>query len=147
MKEIDDIDLQILNYLRESARERVTVISDALGINRVTVAERITKLVKKGIIRNFTVNINYEALGQQVLAFLLISYKRNDELSQERLASTISTIDGVDEVYIMAGEFDILAKIRAKTVRELGEKVVNKIRSYPGVETTISHIVFQTVKG
>ncbi|MGC8644922.1 MAG: Lrp/AsnC family transcriptional regulator [Thermoplasmata archaeon] len=146
MKEIDDIDLQILEYLKTRGREKVTAISDSLGINRVTVAERIEKLLRLGVIRNFTVSVNYEAIGQQVLAFVLISYKKNEELSQEKLAAAISKIEGVDEVYIMAGEFDILVKVRAKSIRELGEKVVNKIRSYPGVETTISHVVFQTVK-
>ncbi|MEL9914664.1 MAG: Lrp/AsnC family transcriptional regulator [Thermoplasmatales archaeon] len=147
MKDIDEIDLQILNHLKDHGRDKITAISDAIGINRVTVAERIMKLERNGVIKNFTVNLNYEALGQHVLAFVLISYKKNDELSQEKLASKISAIEGVDEVYIMAGEFDILAKIRAKNVKELGEKVINKIRSFPGVETTISHIVFEVVKG
>jgi len=147
MKEIDEIDLQILEYLKTNGRERVTAISNSLGINRVTIAERINKLEKLGVIRNFTVNINYEALGQQVLAFVFIAYKKNEEVSQEELAASISKIDGVEEVHIMAGEFDILTKVRARNIRELGEKVVNKIRSYAGVETTISHVVFQTVKG
>jgi DNA-binding Lrp family transcriptional regulator len=36
--------------------------------------------------------------------------------------------------------------VRARNLRELGEKVVNKIRGFSGVETTFSHIVFQTIK-
>jgi len=58
----------------------------------------------------------------------------------------LTEIEGVEEVHLIAGEFDILAKVRAKTLRELGEKVINKIRSFPGVEGTYSHVVFETVK-
>ncbi|MEM4778971.1 MAG: AsnC family transcriptional regulator, partial [Thermoplasmatales archaeon] len=76
MKDIDEIDLQILNHLKDHGRDKITAISDAIGINRVTVAERIMKLERNGVIKNFTVNLNYEALGQHVLAFVLISYKK-----------------------------------------------------------------------
>ena len=60
MKDIDEVDIQILNYLREKGRERVTTIADDLGINRVTAAERIEKLVKNQTIDRFTVKLNYE---------------------------------------------------------------------------------------
>lgn len=146
MKEIDEIDIQLLNYLQENGRERITAISDSLGVNRVTTAERIEKLIKKGIITKFTVKLNYEMIGLEVLAFVFISFKKKGEVTQERLAEMISNIDGVEEVHIIAGEFDILAKVRSRNLRELGEKVINKIRSYPGVENTLSHVVFQTIK-
>ncbi len=146
MKDVDDIDIQILNYLQENGRQRVTAIADDLGINRVTAAERIEKLVKNGIINRFTVKINYGRLGIDVLAFVFISFKKNNEITQEELADKISRIDGVDEVHIIAGEFDILAKVRSRNLKELGEKVINKIRSFPGVENTFSHVVFQTIK-
>jgi len=146
MKDIDDIDIQILNHLKEHGRDRVTTISDTLRINRVTAAERIEKLVKKGVIRKFTVKLNYDLMGQDVLAFVFISFKKNEEITQEKLAGMISAIDGVEEVHIIAGEFDILTKVRSRNLRDLGEKVINRIRSYPGVENTFSHVVFQTVK-
>jgi DNA-binding Lrp family transcriptional regulator len=146
MKDLDDIDLQILSYLQDKGRERVTAIADDLGINRVTAAERIEKLVKNGIINRFTVKLNYEKLGIDVLAFVFISFKKNNEITQEELADKIARIDGVEEVHIIAGEFDILAKVRSKNLKELGEKVINRIRGYPGVENTFSHVVFQTMK-
>lgn len=146
MKDIDDIDLQLLDYLREKGRERITAISDALNINRVTTAERIERLVRKGVITSFTIKVNHEMIGQEVLSFVFISFKKKGEVTQEKLAETISKIDGVEEVHIIAGEFDILAKVRSRNLRELGEKVINKIRSHPGVENTLSRVVFKTVK-
>jgi len=146
MKDIDQIDLRILEYLLNNGRERVTKIADDLNINRVTAAERIEKLEEKGIIEKFTVKINYEMLGINVLAFVFISYEKSPEMTQRSLAEKVAEIEGVEEVHLIAGEFDILAKVRAKTLRELGEKVINKIRSFPGVEGTYSHVVFETVK-
>lgn len=146
MKEIDEIDEQIVSYLMDNGRERVTDIADSLNLNRVTVAQRMEKLVKEGIIRKFTLKLNYEYMGLDVLAFVFISFKKTGDTTQEELAQVISRFAGVEEVHIIAGEFDIIAKVRARNLRELGEKVVNKIRGFSGVETTFSHIVFQTIK-
>ncbi len=146
MKELDEIDNRIVDYLMDNGRDRVTKIADALKFNRVTVAQRIERLVKIGAIKRFTVRLDYEFLGLDVLAFVFISFKKTDDTTQEELARLISKLEGVEEVHIIAGEFDIIARVRAKNLRELGEKVVNKIRGYSGVETTFSHLVFQTIK-
>lgn len=146
MKEFDEIDTQIVGYLKDRGRDRITDIADGLELNRVTVAQRIEKLVKSGIIKRFTVKLDYESIGLDVLAFVFISFKKTGKTTQEELAQTISKLEGVEEVHIIAGEFDIIAKVRARNLRELGLKVVDKIRGYPGVETTFSHLVFQTVK-
>ncbi|MCL4447700.1 MAG: Lrp/AsnC family transcriptional regulator [Thermoplasmatales archaeon] len=146
MKKLDDIDRQIVGYLLDNGRDRVTDIADSLKFNRVTVAQRIERLVRIGVIKRFTVKLDYEFFGLDVLAFVFISFKKTDDTTQEELAQIISRLEGVEEVHIIAGEFDIIARVRAKNLRELGEKVVNKIRGYSGVETTFSHIVFQTIK-
>lgn len=146
MKKLDGIDNQIVNYLLDNGRDRITDIADSLKLNRVTVAQRIERLVKVGAIKRFTVKLDYEYLGLDVLAFVFISFKRTDGTTQEELAKLISKLEGVEEVHIIAGEFDIITRVRAKNLRELGEKVVNKIRGYSGVETTFSHVVFQTIK-
>ena len=98
-----------------------------------------------GIIKRFTVKLDYESLGLDVLAFVFITFKKTGNTTQEELAQVISKLGGVEEVHIIAGEFDIIAKVRAKNLRELGEKVVNRIRGISGVENTFSHIVFQTI--
>lgn len=146
MKDLDQVDLEIIEYLMNNGRERITKIADDLDINRVTAAERIEKLEKKGVIERFTIKLNYEYLGINVLAFVFITYEKTTEMSQRELAAKVSLIDGVEEVHLIAGEFDIIAKVRARTLRELGEKVINKIRSFPGVKGTYSHVVFETVK-
>lgn len=146
MKQLDEIDTQIVTYLQSKGRERITTMADELGLNRVTAAQRLEKLVKDGVIRRFTILLNHEALGHDVLAFVFISFKRKGGVTQEEVAKEISRLDGVEEVHIIAGEFDIIAKVRSRNLRELGEKVVNRIRGYQGVETTFSHLVFQTVK-
>ncbi|MCL4450050.1 MAG: Lrp/AsnC family transcriptional regulator [Thermoplasmatales archaeon] len=145
MKGFDEIDNQIVTYLKDNGRDRVTDIADRLGLNRVTVAQRLERLVKSGIIKRFTVKLDYESLGLDVLAFVFISFKKTGNTTQEELAQVISKLGGVEEVHIIAGEFDIIAKVRAKNLRELGEKVVNRIRGISGVENTFSHIVFQTI--
>ena len=45
----------------------------------------------------------------------------------------LERIDDIIEVYPLFGEYDLIAKIEANNFDELGEIVINKIRSIKGV--------------
>ena len=44
------------------------------------------------------------------------------------------------------GEWDILLKVRASTLEEIGNLVVDRLRSMSGVEKTETCVSFQTIK-
>ncbi|RLG17119.1 Lrp/AsnC family transcriptional regulator [Nanoarchaeota archaeon] len=52
----------------------------------------------------------------------------------------------VEEVHIVAGECDIILKVRAKSVFELGQFVAGKLRTIKGIEKTVTSIVLESVK-
>jgi DNA-binding Lrp family transcriptional regulator len=49
-------------------------------------------------------------------------------------------------VHIISGEWDFIVKARAKSVEELGDLVVNRLRLLEGVEKTISCFSFKSIK-
>ena len=73
-----------------------------------------------------------------ITAFTLIQVKPGYEHS---VAEKLSSTPEIKEVYIVYGEWDLIVKIVAKTIKELKEVVINKIRSLPEVETTSTLVV------
>ncbi|MEM3335768.1 MAG: Lrp/AsnC ligand binding domain-containing protein, partial [Thermoplasmata archaeon] len=57
----------------------------------------------------------------------------------------ISVMKNVEEVHIIAGEWDLIVKVRGSSVEEIGELVVENLRNIEGVEKTMTIVVFETV--
>ena len=81
---------------------------------RATVHERIKRMVEKGIIKGFTVKIDHAKMGRPITAFILISFLPEPTISQRNLAQDIAMMEGVQEVHLISGEYDILVKVTGR---------------------------------
>jgi Lrp/AsnC family leucine-responsive transcriptional regulator len=143
---LDTKDEKILAELVRDGRKSVVEISDDLRIPRATVQERLKKLVDSGVIRKFVAIPDYSKTGKQVTALVLVSFRNAENVSQRNLAEEMSRIPGVYEVIVISGEWDMVLKVRAGSVEEIGTLVVDKLRMMKGIEKTQTCVVFQTVK-
>ncbi len=143
---LDATDLKLLKELRKNARENIAALSKKLGIPRTTVHYRIKKLVDEGVIEKFTIKPNYKKLNLGTTAFILARYDPDSGLSQKEVARRIAQLEGVYEVHIIAGEWDLLIKVRAPGAEEIGKIVVDRLRDVKGIEQTVTMVSFVTVK-
>ncbi len=143
---LDQKDQDILHALKKNSRKTVAELSKELGIPRATVHERIMKLRKAGVIKRFTIEEDYSLTGLPTMAFVFISYDRNSVMDQHTLARKISGVSGVLGVYVVSGEWDLLLKIRGKSIEHIGTVIIDEIRKIPGILKTHSIACFETVK-
>lgn len=135
----------ILDILQSDCKKSMREIAKLTQLPISTVFTRVKKLENKGIIQGYKAKLNREKLGYKILAFILVSYKPT-KLTQEEVARKISQHPQVQEVHIIAGEWDILIKVVEKSIENLGDFVVNNLRSIEGVEKTLTCIVLKEVK-
>ncbi|MDG6941307.1 MAG: Lrp/AsnC family transcriptional regulator [Nitrososphaerota archaeon] len=143
---IDAKDSKILAELVADGRKPIVVIADRVGLPRATVQERLRKMVKSGVIRKFVAIPDYSKIGKQVTAYVFVAFGAEGRLSQRKLAEEISRTPGVYEVSVISGGWDMLLKVRANSVEEIGNLVVDRLRSMSGVEKTETCVSFQTIK-
>ncbi len=143
---LDKIDLRLLEELKKNARENIAALSKKLGIPRTTVHYRIKKLVEEGVIEKFTIKPNYKKLNLGTTAFILARYDPDSGLTQREVAERVATINGVYEVHIIAGEWDLLIKVRAASAEDIGKIVIDKLREIKGIDQTVTMVSFVTVK-
>ncbi len=147
--ELDEKDLDILNVLKVNSKLSTQKIAKKIGIPITTVHNRIKKLEKEAIIRNYTVNLDNKKLGKNIAAYILIAvdYKLLKEIksSQYELAKKIKTNTSVEEASMVTGAFDILIKVRATDVDHLSEFVTKYLRNVEGVEKTQTAVILNEV--
>lgn len=75
-----------------------------------------------------------------VTAFVLINANR-DRIGET--AEALSGIAGVSEVYSVAGEYDLVAVIRAKTNEQLADIVTRRMLKMDGIQGSRTLIAFR----
>ncbi len=143
---MDEKDRRILTYLIDRGRDKIADISRNLDIPRITVHERIQGMIARGTIKKFTVVPDYSEVGIPVVAFIFVSFRPAGKITQRDVAKSISLFREVEEVYIIAGQWDILVKIRAASNEDVGKFVLDKLRGVEGVERSETISVFSVVK-
>jgi len=143
---LDDKDLAILGILKKDSRRSTKAIATELEMPRATVHERIKRMVEKGIIKGFTVKLDHAKMGRPITAFILISFLPEPMISQRNLAQDIAMMEGVQEVHLISGEYDILVKVRGASMESIGSLVIDRIRMLRGVGRTLTCSSFAAVK-
>lgn len=141
---IDDIDLRILQRLQENARETQADIARAVGLAPSAVLERIRKLESRGIVQGYTARIDPAVLGQAMLAFVAV--RSTEGPSDDSVARQLGALPEVLEVHHVAGDDCYLVKVRVGSPEHLGVLLRTHIGSIPGVRSTRTTVVLETVK-
>ena len=143
---VDAMDEAILGALMKDGRRSVVRIAHDLKVPRATVQDRIRRLTESGVIRRFVAVPDYAKLGKGTAAYVLVSFGGRERVSQLALAEEIARIPEVHEVSLISGEWDILLKVRATSVGQVGKLVIDRLRMMRGVEKTQTCLSFEAVK-
>ncbi len=143
---LDEKDHLILAALKRDASRPVRALEHEVGLPRSTIQNRITKMLRSGVIRKIVAIPDYEKIGLPVTAIILVSFNPSANTTQRELAKRIAQIDNVFEVYVVAGTWDLVLKARGSSLREIGELVVDRLRLIPGVAQTVTCGCFFTIK-
>jgi DNA-binding Lrp family transcriptional regulator len=103
-------------------------------------------MVNNGVIKSFTIQLGYDKIELPTTVFVFLAITPNSNIQHRQLASRISKIPGVYEVYMITGQYDLLIKMRGKSIEDIGKIVIDKLRPLPGVEKTSTSACFETIK-
>lgn len=137
MGRIDNLDLKILSELSKDASISVPRLSKKININSSVVYSRIKRLVKRGLIKKFTIVINDEALGFNVKALTGITM---DSKLRDNVLAELFKIPEVREVAEVTGRFDVLVTMTARSLDEMHQIISEKVGRIEGVQKTETFI-------
>ena len=151
MSSLDEWDVEILRLLQEDAKLSAKEVSHRIDRPTTTVYSRIKRLENLGFIRGYNALLDASKLGRPTTAFILASFTYRmpgveRPLDQRLIAKEVARFQEVQEVHIIAGDWDILIKVKDSDVASVGRFVVDKLRTVQGIEKTLTCMVFDTVK-
>lgn len=140
---LDEVNLRILDILSRDASRPFVDIAKELEMSDATVHIRVRRLLAAGILRKFTIATDNVLLGYDHLAFIGIDI---NEGSADEVIATLSQFDEILELHEIYGQFDLLLKIRAKSLEEMRDIVANKIGKVPQITEVELMTVLKTIK-
>lgn len=132
---MDAVDYKIIDALIQNGRKPYSQIATDIGVSTATVHQRVKRLKERDLIQATTVELNWEALGYQVDAF--VSIRDNGSQGLADLAELLRTIPFVRSAAAVTGEFDLLLHIKARSSSHLGEVLDEIRRIAPGPSRTL----------
>lgn len=142
---MDRTDEEIIFELRKDGKATVKEIARKLGIPMSTVHHRIQKMEKEKLISRYEAVPDYRKMGLGVSAFVFVTVDYDKIESQEQVAKEIRKMHNVDGTYIITGETDILAHVRAHDVDELNDFVIRRLRTIKGIDKTRTSVVLKEI--
>ncbi|MFL6478735.1 MAG: Lrp/AsnC family transcriptional regulator [Nitrososphaera sp.] len=140
---LDEVNLKILDILSRDASRPFVDIAKELEISDATVHIRVRRLRAAGILRKFTISTDNALLGYDHLAFIGINISRG---TSEEVIVALSPLDEILELHELYGEFDLLLKVRARSLEEMRDIVVNKLGKIPQITEAQLMTVLKTTK-
>jgi Lrp/AsnC family transcriptional regulator for asnA, asnC and gidA len=133
---LDELDQKIIRLLRENCIRPFVKIAKELDVTEGTIRQRVKKLVSGGVIKKFTVEVDAEALGLPVVAFIIASVKPG---MMNQVVEQLTKVERVMEVHQIHTFGDILLKVRAPSLNVLGEMIATKIQAVEAL--TVNYVI------
>ncbi len=136
----DELDMNLLYELSKDSSISVPNLSKKLGINASVLYSRINRLVKKKLIKRFTIEIDDALLGIGVKA--LVGVNRDPKLKDSIHKQLIETSEVVS-ISEVTGRFDMIVRVNADNLESLHTAVIEKIGKIDGIQNTETFVELQ----
>ncbi len=141
MVQLDTRDRAILLELQQESRLSYAEIGHRVGLSPAAVHDRVKKLERRGVIRAYKIQVDPEALGLKLTAFVAIRLDNN--FTGREIQPALEQFYQIEEMHSIAGENDLLLKVRTSDTKTL-EALIYRIKAVQGIARITSTIVLST---
>lgn len=131
--QLDAVDRHILVLLARDSRISQRRLARELRMSPPAIGERIARLEYAGVIRGYTVAIDWSVLGF-VTCYLAVSAIQGAE--QGPVMAALHRLPEVEEVIVITGSLDMLVRVRVRDHAHLRRLLLEHVWQIDGVQRT-----------
>lgn len=135
---LDSVDLTLLRLLAQDARSSQRSLGRDLGMSPSAIGERIARLERSGVIRGYSVVLDWDAAGFPVVVYLAITAAQGFDLGP--VMTQVHEIPEVEDVMVVTGELDLLARVRVRDYVHLRSLLMDRVWQIQGVQRTETYL-------
>jgi len=142
---VDALDVKVLDLFSTEPRIGVLEASRRLGVARGTVQARLDKLAESGVVTGWGPDLDPEALGFPVTAFLTLEIRQEaaEHGGHDAVARHLARIPEVLEAHTITGAGDLFARVVARSNSDL-QRVIDLVLQDPAIVRSSTVIALAT---
>lgn len=142
----DQLDLAILEALQQQGRISVADLARKIHLSQPAVHNRMKRLEREGIIREYVALVDREAAGYDLMCFIRVTVQPHSREIFCEAQRVLHQLPAVLECYRTAGTHDLLLKIVVRDHKELDRFIAETLMSLPGIDRIDTDLVLNEVK-
>lgn len=146
MRELDRIDLKILDLLQREGRISMTELATRVGLSATPCSERVKRLEREGVITGYHARIDPRAVGKPLLVFVEIKLSMKSADVFDRIKKALLFVPEVMECHLVSGDFDYLIKARIGEMTEYRQLLGQILLKLPAAVESRSYVVMEELK-
>ncbi|ELZ36261.1 AsnC family transcriptional regulator [Halorubrum saccharovorum DSM 1137] len=139
--ELDETDRSILRILQEDARTPFSEVARRIDMSSATVHDRVNRMEEAGVIEGYHASIDPKAVGYGVSAFVGLRVEQGRE---EDALERLREIDGVREIHLTTGDWDVILKVVAADTDSLRDLMFERVAEMEGFSRSQTMIILGT---
>lgn len=143
---LDATDKKLLQFLQTDSTPTTKALSVKLGLSATAVYERIRKLEREGIIRNYVALLDRKKIQKNFVVFCHIKLLQHSREFLTRFENEVVKLDEVLECFHVSGDYDYILKVCVGDMDEFRQFMVNKLTTLQHIGSTQSSFMIAEVK-
>lgn len=144
--DMDKFDHAILRVMAADGRISVTNLARQIGLSKSPTQGRLRRLEAMGVITGYRAMIDPIRLGLDHVSFVEVRLSDTREAALAEFNAAVRKIPEIEQVHLIAGNFDYLMKIRNRNMNDYRQMLADKISTLPHVAGTSTYVAMQAVK-
>ncbi|NJO77886.1 MAG: Lrp/AsnC family transcriptional regulator [Cyanobacteria bacterium RM1_2_2] len=141
---LDEIDSKVIQHLMAQGRITWSELASLLELSAPAAADRVRRLEERNVIQGYAAQINPEAVGCALTAFIAVSLGQAEH--RAAFLQKVGELPEIQECHHVTGEDDYWLKVRCRHTKDLERLVSEELKGLAGVLKTRTTIVLSTAK-
>ena len=147
MKELNELEMKVLDLLKEDARMTPALLATLIGVDEAEVATAIAELESEHVIVKYAAVVNWSKVeDEKVTAQIEVQITPERGRGFEGIAERIYLYPQVKSVFLMSGAYDLLVEIEGRNLREVANFVTEKLSTIDSVLSTKTNFILKKYK-
>ena len=143
---LDTTDKKLITLLQQDSKQTTKSLSLQLNLSVTAIYERVKKLEKEGVIKQYTALINKNKVAKSLMVFCHIKLEKHTKECIAEFEKEINELSEVTECFHVSGEYDYVLKIYVADMDAYREFMVNVVTGLKHIGSTHSVFTIGEVK-
>jgi DNA-binding Lrp family transcriptional regulator len=144
--ELDAVDRAILRELQDDARQTNRELAAAVHVSPSTSSERVRALRATGVIRGYHADVDLEALGREVQAFIAVTIRPPTRQNIEEFRNWARELPEIVAIFVVSGGDDFLLHVAVPDTDALYAFVIDRLTERPEIADVRTSVVYEHIR-